>query len=451
MPVRRAIYTMAVPTIIAQLINLVYNVVDTFFIGRTGNAYMMAAVSVAYTLYIMNVAFANLFGIGGGSLMARLAGKGENDKAKNVSAYSFFGAIAIAIAYSLLILITADPLLRLLGATDLTIGFAKQYVYTVVVVGNIPIILSATLAHLIRNAGYSKQASMGLSMGGILNIALDPIFMFVLLPDGYEVLGAAIATLLANIIACVYLLFIYRRESKHTSLSMSIKKAKHIEKEQVKELFSVGVPSAILTGLFDLANMFMNAIMASYGETAVAALGIVMKVERLPNAMNIGICQGTMPLIAYNFASGNWKRMNLVIKKSTKYGLIICFFSLALFELLAKPLTGVFLDTNSVQAQGAVETLAFAAAFLRIRCLASPVQFMNYRSSFCMQAMGDGKGTLIHAIVRELVFYIPLMYLLSGLFKVNGLVFSLVIAETLAMILALYLMKKWQKKVLNIK
>ena len=176
-----------------------------------------------------------------------------------------------------------------------------------------------------------------------------------------------------------------------------------------------------------------------------------MKVERLPNAMNIGICQGTMPLIAYNFASGNWKRMNLVIKKSTKYGLIICFFSLALFELLAKPLTGVFLDPNSVQAQGAVETLAFAAAFLRIRCLASPVQFMNYRSSFCMQAMGDGKGTLIHAIVRELVFYIPLMYLLSGIFKVTGLVFSLVIAETLAMILALYLMKKWQSKVLNIK
>lgn len=446
MPVRQAIYVMAVPTIISQLINLVYNVVDTFFIGRTGNAYMIAAVSVAYTLFIMTVAFGNLFGIGGGSLMARLSGCGKYEKAKCVSAYSFYGAIGIALVYSLIILVFADPLLDILGASADTVGYAKQYLYTVVVIGDVPVILSAVLAHLIRNAGYSKQASLGLSTGGVLNIALDPLFMFVILPEGCEVLGAAIATLLANIISCSYLFYTYKKVGENSSLSMSFKAAKAIEKAEKKQLFSVGVPSAILTGLFDLANMFLNAQMAAYGQEAVAALGIVMKAERLPNAFNIGICQGTMPIIAYNFSSGNKKRMNEVIRKSTIYGFIICIVSLGLFELLADPITGIFVNTKSNSVQGAAETLAFAAVFLRIRCLASPVQFMNYRSSFCMQAMGDGKDTLLHAVVREIVFYIPFMYLLDGMFGINGLVSSLVAGETFGMIFALILMNRWMKK-----
>lgn len=446
MPVRKAIAVMAIPTIISQLINLIYNVVDTFFIGRTGNTYMIAAVSIAYTLYIMTVAFGNLFGIGGGSLMARLNGQGEGEKARSVSAYSFYGAIVIALAYTLIIVIFCEPLLKILGASSETIGFAKQYVYTVVAVGDVPIILSAVLAHLIRNAGYSKQASLGLSMGGVLNIALDPLFMFVILPDGMEVFGAALATLIANCISCVYLLSVYRKVGQVTALSMDLKAARTIGKKEVKALFSVGVPSAILTGLFDIANMFLNANMAHYGQEAVAALGIVMKAERLPNAINIGICQGMMPIVAYNFSSGNRKRMNDVIRTATVCGFIVCILSMTMFELLAKPITGVFVNTKAVTATGAAMTLSLAVLFLRIRCLAAPFQFMNYRSSFCMQAMGDGRDTLIHAVFRELVFYIPFMYLLDALFGVNGLIFSLIAGEGCGMILAIIFMKRWMKK-----
>lgn len=446
MPVPKAIAVMAVPTIISQLINLVYNVVDTFFIGRTGNAYMIAAVSVAYTLYMMTVAFGNLFGIGGGSLMARLAGRGEHEKAKGVSAYSFYGAIVIALLYTVLMIIFCEPLLNILGATEATIGYAKQYVYVVVAIGDVPIILSAVMAHLIRNAGYSKQASLGLSMGGVLNIILDPILMFVILPDGQEVLGAALATLFSNIVSCVYLLTVYLRLGKKTSLSTNIAFAKKLPKQEIKELYSVGVPSAILTGLFDLANMFLNSKMAAYGEEAVAALGIVMKAERLPNAINIGICQGMLPIIAYNYSSGNRKRMKEVIKTATIWGMIICVFSMILFEIFAGPITSVFINTKSDAALGAAEALAFAAMFLRVRCLASPLQFMNYRCSFCMQAMGDGFGTLLHAVVREIVFYIPFMYLLDWLFGVNGLIFSLIAGEGMGMFVAIYLLSRRIKK-----
>ena len=445
MPVAKAIAVMAVPTIISQLINLVYNVVDTFFIGRTGNAYMIAAVSVAYTLYMMTVAFGNLFGIGGGSLVARLAGRGETEKAESVSSYSFFGAIIIGAVYSVLILLLGEPMLKLLGADESTLPYARQYVFTVVAAGDIPIILSAVLAHLIRSSGYSKQASLGLSLGGVLNIALDPLFMFVLLPEGKEVLGAALATLIANVVSCVYLLTIYVRVGKKTSLRMNPALARSIEREEKKALYTVGVPSAILTGLFDVANMFLNAKMAFYGQEAVAALGIVMKAERLPNAVNIGICQGMMPIIAYNYSSGNRERMKKVIRTATVYGLLISVAAMGLFELLAKPVTGVFINTKA-GVKGAAETLAFAVTFLRLRCLASPLQFMNFRSSFCMQAVGDGTGTLVHAVVRELVFYIPFMYLLDSLLGINGLALSLVAGEGCGMILAILLVRRIMKK-----
>lgn len=446
MPIKKALMTMAIPTVVSQLINLIYNIVDTFYIGRTGNAYMVAATSVAYTLFVMTIAFSNLFGIGGGSLMARLAGKGEYNKAKNVSAYSFYGAIIIAAVYSILVGIFADPFLRLLGASSETIGFSKQYVYTVVVAGGVPIILSAAIAHLIRNSGYSKQASLGLSLGGVLNIVLDPLFMFVIFPDGMEVFGAALATLISNIVACIYLLLVYRKIGKTAPLSMSFSAARSVVKSERKELYSVGVPSAILTGLFDIANMFLNANMAVYGEEAVAALGIVMKAERVPTATNVGICQGMMPIIAYNFSSGNRKRMNEVIRTATVAGFTICFVAMALFEIFAGPITSVFLNAKSSMAQGAEQTLIFAALFLRIRCLASPFQFMNFRSSFCMQAMGDGKGTLLHSIARELIFYIPFMYILNGLFDMVGLASSLIAGEGFGMIMAIILLNRWLKK-----
>ena len=183
-PVLQALLTMAVPTIISQIINLVYNMVDAFFIGRTGNSYMMAATTVTLTMVMMNVALSNLFGIGGGSLVARRMGAGDAESARRVSAFSVYGAIIIALAYSSLIGLFRDPILRFLGASDATIGFAGSYSMIVIVAGGLPSILSMTLAHLLRNTGFSSQASIGLSMGGLLNCALDPLFMFVLHPAG---------------------------------------------------------------------------------------------------------------------------------------------------------------------------------------------------------------------------------------------------------------------------
>ena len=452
MKVSKALATMAVPTVISQLINLIYNMVDAIFIGQTGDTYKAAAVTLAYTIFLMTTAFSNLFGIGGGSLVARLLGVGKTNKAKGASSLSFYGSIVIAILYSILIFIFMEPLLYFLGASENTILFAKQYLFVVTVIGTFPVVLSQTLSHLIRHVGYSKEASIGLSMGGILNCILDPIFMFILLPKGYEVLGAAIATLISNIISLVYLFIKYLSIKKESALSMNINDIKYLEKNDIKSLFGVGVPSALLPGLFDLANIVLNALMSSYGDIQLAAIGIVMKIERLPNAINIGISQGMLPIVAYNYASENHKRMNDILNTAKKVGLMIAFVSLILYQIFANPLSKIFLNVNmGSNKEIALQTIFYASLFLRIRCFASPVQFLNYNTSYCMQAVDYGKGTLLHVIFRELVFYIPYMFIFNYLFGIYGLVIAIFFGEGSGAIFATLIFRHWKKENINIK
>lgn len=441
-PVPRALATLAVPTIISQMINLIYNMVDAFFIGRTGNSYMMAATTVTLTLTLLNVAFSNLYGVGGGSLIARLMGQNRLDEARRVSAFSVYASLGLALSYSLLMGLFMEPVLRFLGASDATIGYACQYTRFVIVIGTVPALLSMTLAHLLRNAGYSSQASLGLSGGGILNMVLDPLFMFVLLPPGNEVVGAALATLISNVTAFLYLTYAFRKACAVAPLSLRWRDALAVERANVARLFSVGVPSAILTGLFDLASICVNILSAAHSDLVLAGMGIVLKVERVPNAVNIGICQGMLPLVAYNFASGDHRRMKETIRFGRLCGLSISAVSILLLELFAYPATHLFLSTSSGNAEAAVRTVGYAAVFLRIRCVASPVQFLNYHTSYCMQAMGRGRETMLHSVVRELVFYIPFMFLLDRLFGELGLASALPVGEGCGALFALFLLRR---------
>ena len=441
-PISKALYTMAVPTIISQLINLIYNMVDAFYIGRTGNAYMMAATSLTLTMVMMNVSLSNLFGIGGGSLVARLMGAHRTDEARRVSAFGVYGAVAIALLYATLVGVTMDPLLRFLGASDATVDYARSYALIVIVLGCLPSILSQALAHLLRNAGFSAQASIGLSAGGILNVLLDPLFMFVLLPKGQEVTGAAIATALSNLVACAYLIFAYRKASRSAPLSLSPADAVKAGRDNIKSVFAVGVPSAVLVGLFDLASVCVNIIAAAHSDLVLAGMGIVMKVERIPNAVNIGICQGMLPIVAYNYASGDHARMKAVIHAARVVGLVVAALSIASLEVFAEPFCRFFLNANAGDASTALTTIGYAVLFLRIRCVASPVQFTNYHASYCMQAMGKGKKTLLHAFVRELVFYIPFMFILDRLFGEVGLAAALPVGESCGAAFALFLLHR---------
>ena len=444
-PVPKALAALAIPTIISQLINLIYNMVDAFFIGRAGNHAMTAATTVTLTLVMLNVAFSNLFGVGGGSLVARLLGQHREEDAKKVSAYSCRGAVLLGLGYSAMVGLFTRPILFFLGASEATVDYAASYSLYVIVIGSAPAILAMTLAHLLRNTGHSAQASLGLSLGGVVNMLLDPLFMFVILPRGQEVTGAALATLLSNLLSCGYLLLAYRRAAAAAPLRLSPMQARGLRREDRRELYTVGVPSAMLTGLFDVASICVNVLASAHNDLILAGMGIVVKVERIPNAVNVGLCQGMLPIVAYNYASGNRERMRQTVRTARLCGLAVSALAILLLELLARPVTHAFLSTASedaAHAADAARTVAYAALFLRIRCLASPVQFLNYHSSFCMQAVGSGRATLLHAFVRELGIYIPLMFLLDTLFGELGLAAALPAGELLAAFFAVWLLRR---------
>ncbi len=439
-PVHKALMTMAVPTVISQLINLIYNIVDAYYIGRTGNPYMAAATTLSWTLVMLNTALSNLYGVGGGSLIARLMGAKQDEEAKKASAFTIYCGITTALGYAVFLAVFLRPLQRFLGASAYTIEYAAQYTTIVLIFGSVPTLLSAVLAHLIRNAGFADKASIGLSGGGVLNIILDPLLMFVILPKGYEVAGAALATLISNTASCIYLLAAYRKASRTAALSIRISDARAVSKDSRKQLFSVGIPSAALTGLFDLANVCVNMLASAHSDFVLAGMGITMKVERIPTAINLGICHGAMPIVAYNYSSGNRERMKKAISTARIWGLVISGTAIILFQLFAGPLTQVFMNIKTGGA--ALETIAFATLFLRIRCIASPFQFLNYHTSYSMQAMGNGKATIIHAMVRELIFYIPFMFILDHVFGETGLAAALIAGEGCGAIFAIWMLRK---------
>ena len=437
LPVPSALRVMIVPAVISQLIVLIYNMADTFYVGQTNNPYMVAAAALILPVFNITLCLAGLAGIGGGALISRLLGENREEEARRVSVFSLYLAILIAAVFALGMGIFMKPLLNLLGAGENTYEYARQYAFCVIVAGGIPTVLSNVLSNLIRSIGYSRQAGTGIVLGGLLNIALDPLFMFVLLPHGYEVLGAGAATCLSNCIACVYFIVVVCRMGKESIVTFH-PKAGRPERESIAAVFTVGIPSAVATLLFDLDYVIIDKLMVSYHDLALAAIGIVLKVERFPLNVGIGICQGMMPLVAYNYAAGNKKRMEDTIRISRMLGLAIAGISILLYEIFAVQFIRLFISD--------AQTVEMASVFLRIRVLATPLMFLSFFTVYLFQAFGMGKRSLFLGMMRWLVFNIPMLFLLNAVFGMYGIVWSQVTADTLTVILSFYVYRKYKPK-----
>ena len=426
-PIPRALATLAIPTIISQLITMIYNLADTFFIGTTNDPAKVAASSVAFVLVFAMNCLSNLFGVGGGSLISRLLGEKRDSDASRVSSFSFYGSIIIAAIYSFVIFFWMDELLYLLGATDGCIGYARDYAFWVVVVGAIPSTVAMTLSNLLRSEGYAKHASIGLGMGGVLNIILDPLFMFVILEPGNEVMGAAIATMLSNCAVLVYFLialFLIRRKSV-----LSLSPAKMLpRREHVGSVFAVGFPSALSSFLACLSNIIINNLTSGYGDHALAAVGIVKKIDMLPMNVGMGLCQGMMPLVAYNYASKNYKRMKGFTDAARIAGIAFAILCIVVFEIFAEPLVRVFINEPA--------TVALGTDFLRIMCLAVPLMIYSFQMSFTFQAMGMGRQSLFLSSLRQGLVNIPLLFLMNMWFGLYGIVWTQLISDSLTAVIS---------------
>lgn len=440
MPVPEAVRIMALPTIISQLIVLVYNMADTFYLGRTNNPFMVAGVSLILPVFNICLSLAGLAGIGGGALISRLLGAGDAKEAEKVSAFSISLAVVTTAVFSVGMLLFMNPILRLLGASGNTLTFAAQYSFCVIVLGGIPTVLSNVMANLLRSVGESGKAGFGIAMGGILNIILDPLFMFVLFPKGYEVLGVGVATLISNCCACAFFIVTILRQKTETVLRFRLPNGLP-KSENVRSVFTVGIPSSIATLLFDIDYIVIDKLMSGYGDIALAAVGIVLKVERLPLNVGIGICQGMMPLVAYNYSSGDRKRMFRIIRFSLITGLIVGALSVTMYEILAGGIIRLFIADP--------ETVRLGTDFLRIRCLATPLMFMSFFTVYTFQGFGRGERALFLGITRWAVFNIPMLFILNHFIGMYGIVWSQVTADILTVTLSAFVYFSFRRKLVN--
>ena len=370
-------------------------------------------------------------------MISRLLGQGREDEARRASVFSLYLAAFIAAAFAVGTGVFMDPLLKLLGAGENTCEYARQYALCVIVFGGVPTVLSNALANVVRSVGRSKEAGAGIVLGGLLNIALDPLFMFVILPPGQEVLGAGIATALSNGIACLFFITVVLRMGKGSVVTFN-PRAGLASKESVIAVFAVGVPSAVATFLFDLDYVIIDKLMVSYHDLALAAVGIVLKVERFPLNVGVGICQGMLPLVAYSYGAGNHRRMNDTIRLARRVGLLIAAVSIVLYEIFAGPLVRIFLsDAQAVE---------MASGFLRIRVLATPLMFLSFFTVYLFQAFGRGRISLFLGVMRWLVFNIPMLFILNHFFGMYGIVWSQVVADSLTVLLSFYVLRRFGPK-----
>ncbi len=427
MPVRRAVLSLAVPTVISQIITVIYNMADTFFIGQLNDPNQVAAATVAMPAFAALTALSNLFGIGGASKIARCLGQNDDKAAKMTASFSIWTSLTVAILYGIIIFLTRPWILPVLGTNTATYDFCSSYVFWTITIGAVPTVLNAGLAHLIRTEGYAKQAGFGVAFGGVLNIALDPVFIFVL---RMEITGAAIATMLSNTAAMIYfLLFLYkiRKKSVITPNPKYYSAAHGIPGEVIVG----GLPSFIMMMLGCLSNSVLNRLVTSYSNEAMAGMGIAKKIDMIAFSVAQGMTQGVLPLVAYNYASGNRKRMSSAIRTTLIYTLsIACMATLTLF-LFASPITGCFINN--------AETVSYGRDFLKVICFTCPSTAVNFMIITVFQATKQKIQPLLLSLLRKGSLDIPLMIALNHFIGIRGIALATPLADWLALIVSLSL------------
>ncbi len=417
MPVPKAVATLAIPTIISQIVTMIYNLADTFFIGQLANPAMVAAVSLVSPWFNLLTALGNLFGLGGSSLISRLLGAHDHGRIRHVAAFSVWGGAAVTLLFSLCTLALRVPLLRFLGASPDTIGYATDYLLWVVVIGGVPTVVSLIMGHLLRSEGHARSASAGMMFGGILNVVLDPILIFVC---HLEVAGAAIATAASNAASVVFFAVAYLRLGEKTAVSLH---PRYFTFRYAGQVFSVGIASALATALGNASNMVMVRLASGYGDIPVAAYGIVKRIDQFPLNVSMGLCQGFMPLVGYNFASKNYQRMRRVSVFSWKTALVMSACFVACFAGFAPLILHLFIPE--------AETSALGAHFLRVACLAVPLTSVNFLISYTLQAMGKGPQSAILTFSRQGLLNIPLLIGMNALFGLYGMIWTQLVVEVI--------------------
>ena len=428
-PILRSIFALALPTVFGQVIMVIYNMADTFFVGMTGSDEMLTAVTVCMPAFMFLSAIANLFGVGGSCVISRALGKSDLNRASAASVFAFWGCFITTLLYSLAAFLLADTFIDLLGGQETEVHtYAREYLMITVVLGGEFTAMNALLAHLIRAEGRSIHASIGVVLGGVLNIVLDPLFMFVWLKPGNETLGAALATALSNAAALGYYAVILVK-GRHASVLGFVPCGEALRCNIPADILATGLPACLMTLFENISYAVLDNLMSQYGTVCQAGLGVAKKINMLAHCIVRGMSQGVLPLIAYNFANRNYHRM----KKATlcTAGLSVTMAGVCMLANMSfsRTLVGIFIQSTSL-------SLEHGAKFLRILCIGAPFSACAYTFISFFQAVGEGGRSFRLAMMRKGIVDIPLMFILNSILPHYGLVWATPIADVLCCIVS---------------
>jgi len=431
-PILEAVLSLAIPTVISQIILVIYNMADTFFIGLTGSDAKITAVTVCMPAFMFLSAISNLFGVGGASVIARALGSERPKRARRTASFAFWGCVCLTLAYSLGALLLIHPFVNVLGGLDPRVhGEACRYLRWTVIVGGLATSLNALLGHLVRSEGRSMHAGFGIAMGGVLNIALDPLFMYVILKPGNEVVGAAIATFLSNFIAMLYFLLVIWRNRDQSVVSLKPTR-RSLEDGIPGDVLATGLPACLMTLCENISYAVLDNLMSLSGMVMQAGIGVAKKVNMLAHCMARGMAQGVLPLIGYNYAAKNYKRMRHAVTLSASISVALAAIYMVVCLLFSRSLITVFIQHGS-------DSVDYGARFLRILCIGGPFSACAYAFISFFQAAGQSMKSFVLAILRKGILDIPLMFLLLRPFPIYGIVWATPIADTICCVVAVTL------------
>lgn len=421
-PVAKAVAVMAIPTMISMLVVVIYNMADTFFIGQTGDPMQVAAVSLATPVFMVFMALGNLFGIGGSSAISRALGEKKAERARNISSFCCYGSLGLGVIMAALFLLGMNGILKLIGASENTVGYARDYL-TYIAFGGPFIMFGTAFGNILRGEGAAKESMIGNMIGTITNIVLDPVMILGL---GWGVVGAAVATVIGNMAASgFYLLYFLRKKS---SLSIRLKDFKAGERIAAG-VMSIGIPASLNNILMSCANIVLNHVLVSYGDTPVAAMGVAMKANMLVVLLQIGLCSGIQPLIGYNYGARNKKRLLQVFRFTGMCAVVLGTVLTVIMVLARQAVIQAFINDPEVIAYGIQMVIALQ--------LSGPVLGILFLCINTIQGMGKAIPSLVLTICRQGLIFIPLVFILNGIFGLDGAIYAQPTADFISIVLSL--------------
>ena len=423
----KAVISLGLPLVAGMFIMVLYNLTDTFFIGMLRDDYQLAAVNLAYPVMMVMIAVSNMIGTGASSLIARSMGAGDTELAEHTLTAGYLLTVVNSATVAAAGLALRNPIVSLLGARSNTFDYTAEYV-TVLLIGSLCTMGNFTFGQLLRSEGSVKYSIAGMVAGTAANIVLDPVFIF---GFGWEILGAAVATVIGNGVGMLVSISYYVR--KKTLLRPSVRYIRPTS-QILKEIFWVGVPATLETLLTTAAYVVNNNLAVAYGELTVAAMGIAQKILSIGNYIYQGFAAGNQPLMGYNYGAENYSRMLQVLRAGVRIVSGIELFVMAVFGIFAPKLIRLFTASDVV--------IRIGAKVLRALMCVLPFVGATSMSRTTFQSMGKPQYAFGITLVRQFFLYIPLLLLLNRRFGFNGLIWAQPVTEVIMMIVSLMLLRR---------